>query len=77
MLEYIYREIAALRKQIISHHDNADDEQRMWRETLPRVKVTYNSDADGETIFRNDNIILLTFFISSWNTTKLAHHVDS
>ena len=58
MLNYLSRNRCSSETHTNSHHDNADVRERMKRETPPRVKVTYNSDADGENIFY---IILLTF----------------
>ena len=58
MLKYLSRNRRSSETHTNSHHDNADVRERMWRETPPRVKVTYNNDVDGENIFY---IILLTF----------------
>ena len=58
MLKYLSRNRRSSETHTNSHQDNADVRERMWRETLPWVKVTYNNDVDGENIFY---IILLTF----------------
>ena len=65
----MYQEIAALRK----HKQIRTMITLVWRETPPRVKVTYNR-------FRWRKYILYhiaNFFISSWNTIKLEHYIDS
>ena len=61
MLKYLSRNRRSSETQTNSHHDNADVHKRMWRETPPRVKVTYNSDADGENIFYI--ILLIVLFL--------------
>jgi len=50
---------------------------RAEREHSHKVKQRRLLDDEGENIFHNDNIILLTFLFVSWNTTKRAHHVYS
>ena len=75
MLKYLSknRRSLTLETQTNSHHDKATDVQRKWRYILPRVKVTYNSDADGANIFY---IISQFVLISSWNTIKLEHYIE-